>query len=64
MFACRQEYCKKLHSLIDKIDEERYDVEAKVQKADKEVNSDTRKNHGDRLTDRKLRQKAFSLLVD
>ncbi|KAM8751180.1 troponin I, fast skeletal muscle-like [Acanthopagrus schlegelii] len=31
------EYCKKLHSLIDKIDEERYDIEAKVQKADKEI---------------------------
>ncbi|XP_041795253.1 troponin I, fast skeletal muscle-like [Chelmon rostratus] len=31
------EYCKKLHALIDKIDEERYDIEAKVQKADKEI---------------------------
>ncbi|XP_030282716.1 troponin I, fast skeletal muscle-like [Sparus aurata] len=31
------EYCKKLHGLIDKIDEDRYDVEAKVQKADKEI---------------------------
>ncbi|XP_036963564.1 troponin I, fast skeletal muscle-like [Acanthopagrus latus] len=31
------EYCKKLHGLIDKIDEERYDIEAKVQKADKEI---------------------------
>lgn len=63
MFARRQEYCKKLHGLIDKIDEDRYDVEAKVQKADKEVNS-SRQNHADRLTDRKLKQKAFSLLVD
>lgn len=63
VFARRQEYCKKLHGLIDKIDEDRYDVEAKVQKADKEVNS-SRQNHADRLTDRKLKQKAFSLLVD
>ncbi|KAJ0029296.1 hypothetical protein NQD34_004293 [Periophthalmus magnuspinnatus] len=31
------ETCKKLHALIDKIDEERYDMEAKVQKADKEI---------------------------
>ncbi|MEQ2263614.1 Troponin I, fast skeletal muscle, partial [Xenotaenia resolanae] len=31
------EYCKKLHAAIDKIDEERYDIEAKVQKADKEI---------------------------
>ncbi|KAM8892156.1 troponin I, fast skeletal muscle-like [Spinachia spinachia] len=31
------EYCKKLHALIDKIDEERYDVASKVQKADKEI---------------------------
>ncbi|XP_045893742.1 troponin I, fast skeletal muscle-like [Micropterus dolomieu] len=31
------ECCKKLHALIDKIDEERYDIEAKVQKADKEI---------------------------
>ncbi|XP_041652581.1 troponin I, fast skeletal muscle-like [Cheilinus undulatus] len=31
------ETCKKLHALIDKIDEDRYDVEAKVQKADKEI---------------------------
>ncbi|KAG8012383.1 Troponin I [Nibea albiflora] len=31
------EYCKKLHALIDKIDEERYDIEGKVQKADKEI---------------------------
>lgn len=33
----QQEVCKKLHAAIDKIDEERYDAEAKVQKADKEV---------------------------
>ncbi|KAG7255387.1 hypothetical protein CRUP_022707, partial [Coryphaenoides rupestris] len=31
------ETCKKLHALIDKIDEERYDAEAKVGKADKEI---------------------------
>ncbi|KAE8296687.1 Troponin I, fast skeletal muscle Troponin I, fast-twitch isoform [Larimichthys crocea] len=31
------EYCKKLHGLIDKLDEERYDIEAKVQKTDKEI---------------------------
>lgn len=35
--CCQQEICKKLHTAIDKIDEARYDVEAKVQKADKEV---------------------------
>ena len=58
MFACRQEYCKKLHGLIDKIDEERYDIEAKVQKADKEVNS-RRQDHVDLLTVRKLKLKAF-----
>ncbi|MEQ2188418.1 Troponin I, fast skeletal muscle [Goodea atripinnis] len=37
MLLCEQEYCKKLHAAIDKIDEERYDIEAKVQKADKEI---------------------------
>ncbi|KAM9377629.1 troponin I, fast skeletal muscle-like [Pholidichthys leucotaenia] len=31
------ETCKKLHALIDKLDEERYDIESKVQKADKEI---------------------------
>lgn len=35
--VCRQELCKKIYSAIDKIDEERYDAEAKVTKADKEV---------------------------
>ncbi|KAK5621931.1 hypothetical protein CRENBAI_009189 [Crenichthys baileyi] len=35
--AALMEYCKKLHAAIDKIDEERYDIEAKVQKADKEI---------------------------
>ncbi|XP_040895180.1 troponin I, fast skeletal muscle-like [Toxotes jaculatrix] len=35
--ATLMETCKKLHSLIDKIDEERYDLEAKVGKADKEI---------------------------
>ncbi|XP_058500419.1 troponin I, fast skeletal muscle-like [Solea solea] len=31
------EICKKLHHALDKIDEERYDAEAKVEKIDKEV---------------------------
>ncbi|XP_049928917.1 troponin I, fast skeletal muscle-like isoform X2 [Epinephelus moara] len=31
------ETCKKLHTLIDKVDEERYDMEVKVTKADKEI---------------------------
>ncbi|TWW75357.1 troponin I, fast skeletal muscle-like [Takifugu rubripes] len=35
--AALMETCKKLHALIDKIDEERYDAEAKVAKAEKEV---------------------------
>ncbi|XP_012719120.2 troponin I, fast skeletal muscle [Fundulus heteroclitus] len=35
--AALMEMCKKLHAAIDKIDEERYDIEAKVQKADKEI---------------------------
>jgi len=35
--AAMMEYCKKLHALIDKIDEDRYDIEAKVSKVDKEV---------------------------
>ncbi|RVE71494.1 hypothetical protein OJAV_G00052340 [Oryzias javanicus] len=35
--AALMESCKKLHALIDKIDEERYDLEAKVGKADKEI---------------------------
>lgn len=37
LFVCQQELCKKIHQAIDKIDDARYDVEAKVQKADKEV---------------------------
>uniref|UniRef100_A0A8C1QCS4 Troponin I, fast skeletal muscle-like n=1 Tax=Cyprinus carpio TaxID=7962 RepID=A0A8C1QCS4_CYPCA len=32
-----QELCKKLHQQIDKVDEERYDLEAKVGKANKEI---------------------------
>ncbi|XP_076861753.1 troponin I, fast skeletal muscle-like [Brachyhypopomus gauderio] len=32
-----QELCKKVHHEIDKIDEERYDLEAKVKKGDKEI---------------------------
>ncbi|AWP08070.1 putative troponin I fast skeletal muscle-like isoform 9 [Scophthalmus maximus] len=35
--AALMEVCKKLQALIDKVDEERYDAEAKVQKADKEI---------------------------
>ncbi|XP_071315900.1 troponin I, fast skeletal muscle-like [Trachinotus anak] len=35
--AALMELCKKLHGAIDKIDEERYDAEAKVQKANKEI---------------------------
>ncbi|XP_029910321.1 troponin I, fast skeletal muscle-like [Myripristis murdjan] len=35
--ASLMETCKKLHALIDKIDEERYDAEAKVVKTDKEI---------------------------
>ncbi|XP_027028815.1 troponin I, fast skeletal muscle-like [Tachysurus fulvidraco] len=32
-----QELCKKLHTRIDKIDEERYDLESKVSKSNKEI---------------------------
>ncbi|XP_067293359.1 troponin I, fast skeletal muscle-like [Pseudorasbora parva] len=32
-----QELCKKLHQQIDKVDEERYDLQAKVGKGDKEI---------------------------
>ncbi|KAG9334381.1 hypothetical protein JZ751_008130, partial [Albula glossodonta] len=32
-----QELCKKLHQTIDKVDEERYDIESKVTKTDKEI---------------------------
>ncbi|XP_075884902.1 troponin I, fast skeletal muscle-like [Nelusetta ayraudi] len=35
--ATLMDNCKKIHALIDKIDEERYDIEAKVAKADKEI---------------------------
>uniref|UniRef100_A0A668TK71 Troponin I2, fast skeletal type n=1 Tax=Oreochromis aureus TaxID=47969 RepID=A0A668TK71_OREAU len=35
--ATLMETCKKLHALIDKIDEERYDLEIKVGKTDKEI---------------------------
>ncbi|CAL1592013.1 unnamed protein product [Knipowitschia caucasica] len=35
--AALMELAKKISALIDKIDEERYDAEAKVQKADKEI---------------------------
>ncbi|TNN48805.1 Troponin I, fast skeletal muscle [Liparis tanakae] len=35
--AALMEICKKLHLVLDKLDEERYDCESKVQKADKEI---------------------------
>ncbi|KAM9854373.1 troponin I, fast skeletal muscle-like [Aulostomus maculatus] len=35
--ATLMDACKKLHALIDKVDEERYDMEVKVGKADKEI---------------------------
>ncbi|XP_012719122.1 troponin I, fast skeletal muscle [Fundulus heteroclitus] len=35
--AALTEVCKKLHQTIDKIDEERYDIEAKVLKVNKEI---------------------------
>jgi len=35
--AALMEVCKKLQAMIDKIDEERYDAESKVGKADKEI---------------------------
>ncbi|XP_060893101.1 troponin I, fast skeletal muscle-like [Labrus mixtus] len=35
--ASLMEACKKLHALLDKVDEERYDMETKVSKADKEI---------------------------
>ncbi|KAK0151495.1 Troponin I, fast skeletal muscle [Merluccius polli] len=35
--AALMEACKKLHAMLDKIDEERYDAESKVGKADKEI---------------------------
>ncbi|MED6265068.1 hypothetical protein ILYODFUR_016861 [Ilyodon furcidens] len=35
--AALMETCKKLHALIDVVDEERYDLEAKLGKGDKEI---------------------------
>ncbi|XP_004566236.1 troponin I, fast skeletal muscle [Maylandia zebra] len=35
--AALMDFCKKLHQAIDKIDEERYDTQVKVEKADKEI---------------------------
>uniref|UniRef100_UPI0037E9B4EA troponin I, fast skeletal muscle-like n=1 Tax=Semicossyphus pulcher TaxID=241346 RepID=UPI0037E9B4EA len=35
--AALMETCKKLHGLIDKVDDDRYDLEAKVGKANKEI---------------------------
>lgn len=40
--ASHQELCKKIYAAIDKIDESRYDIEAKVQKADIEVRTEKR----------------------
>lgn len=40
LFSCLpqcQELCRKLHKQIDLVDEERYDMEIKVQKSNKEV---------------------------
>ena len=37
VFVYQQEMLKKMAHTIDKIDEDRYDAEAKVMKADKEV---------------------------
>lgn len=36
-FSRQQDICKKLYQSLDKIDEDRYDSEAKVAKTDKEV---------------------------
>ncbi|XP_074489557.1 troponin I, fast skeletal muscle-like [Sebastes fasciatus] len=35
--ATLMDTCKKFHALIDKVDEDRYDLESKVGKADKEI---------------------------
>ncbi|CAJ1056017.1 troponin I%2C fast skeletal muscle-like [Xyrichtys novacula] len=35
--AALMEICKKLHSVLEKLDEDRYDAEAKVDKTDKEI---------------------------
>ncbi|XP_070827714.1 troponin I, fast skeletal muscle-like [Chaetodon trifascialis] len=35
--ATLTEFCKKLHQALDKIDEDRYDSQAKVEKTDKEI---------------------------
>ncbi|CAF89918.1 unnamed protein product [Tetraodon nigroviridis] len=35
--AALMETCRKLHALIDKVDEERYDLQTKVSKAEKEI---------------------------
>lgn len=37
-----QNLCKDLHQKIDVVDEERYDIEAKVNKSDKEANGSLR----------------------
>lgn len=35
--VCAQELCREIHHKIDKIDEERYDLDMKVTKTNKEV---------------------------
>lgn len=37
MYLCVKELCRKLHQQIDAIDEQRYDMETKVAKSNKEV---------------------------
>jgi len=37
MCLCVKELCRKLHQQIDAIDEQRYDMETKVAKSNKEV---------------------------
>jgi len=37
LMFCLQNLCKDLHQKIDVVDEERYDIESKVGKHDKEV---------------------------
>ena len=38
VYLCVQDLCKELHSKIDEVDEERYDIEAKVMLNTREVN--------------------------
>lgn len=59
-FINQQEICKKLHAAIDKIDEARYDAEAKVQKTDKEVRD--KRQDIDRKTEREISTKIFKCM--